>query len=63
MTGHRDERIVHAVLTARRARGCDGGGRPAPAVDPDSIARWADPICDEHLRDHVGWIRQPTARA
>ena len=29
------------------------------AGDPDSIARWIDHICDEHLRDHVRWIGQP----
>ena len=31
------------------------------AGDQDSIARWIDHICDEHLRDHVTWIRQLTA--
>ena len=30
------------------------------AGDTDSIARWIDHICDEHLRDHVGWIQQLT---
>ena len=30
------------------------------AGDTDSIAGWIDHICDEHLRDHVGWIRQLT---
>jgi hypothetical protein len=25
--------------------------------DTDSIAGWIAHICDEHLRDHVGWIR------
>jgi hypothetical protein len=27
------------------------------ADDTDSIAGWIAHICDEHLRDHVGWIR------
>ena len=31
------------------------------AGDQDSIARWIDHICDEHLRDHVAWIGQLTA--
>ena len=31
------------------------------AGDQDSLARWIDHICDEHLRDHVGWIGQLTA--
>ena len=30
------------------------------AGDTDSIAGWIDHICDEHLRDHVGWIQQLT---
>ena len=32
------------------------------AGDQDSLARWIDHICDEHLRDHVGWIRELIAR-
>jgi hypothetical protein len=31
------------------------------AGDQDSIARWIDHICDEHLRDHVAWIGELTA--
>jgi hypothetical protein len=31
------------------------------AGDTDSIADWIAHICDEHLRDHVGWIQQLTA--
>jgi hypothetical protein len=31
------------------------------AGDQDSLARWIDHVCDEHLRDHVGWIGQLTA--
>ncbi len=31
------------------------------ASDQDSIARWIDHICDEHLRDHVAWIGELTA--
>ena len=31
------------------------------AGDQDSVARWIDHICDEHLRDHVAWIGQLTA--
>ena len=27
------------------------------ADDTDSIAVWITHICDEHLRDHVGWIQ------
>ena len=27
------------------------------AGDTDSIADWIHHICDEHLRDHVGWIQ------
>jgi len=27
------------------------------AGDTDSIAGWIHHICDEHLRDHVGWIQ------
>jgi hypothetical protein len=30
------------------------------AEDTDSIAVWIAHICDEHLRDHVGWIQQIT---
>jgi len=30
------------------------------ADDTDSIAVWIAHICDEHLRDHVGWIQQIT---
>jgi hypothetical protein len=30
------------------------------AGDTDSIADWIAHICDEHLRDHVGWIQQLT---
>jgi Protein of unknown function (DUF1706) len=30
------------------------------AGDTDSIAVWIAHICDEHLRDHVGWIRRLT---
>ena len=30
--------------------------------DTDSIAVWITHICDEHLRDHVGWIQRLTAR-
>ena len=30
------------------------------AGDTDSIAVWIAHICDEHLRDHVGWIQQIT---
>jgi hypothetical protein len=32
------------------------------ADDPDSIAGWITHICDEHLREHVAWIQQLTAR-
>jgi len=32
------------------------------AGDQDSLGRWIDHICDEHLRDHVGWIGQLVAR-
>ena len=28
------------------------------AGDTDSIADWIAHICDEHLRDHVGWIQR-----
>jgi hypothetical protein len=31
------------------------------ADDTDSIAGWIAHICDEHLRDHVGWIQGLTA--
>jgi hypothetical protein len=31
------------------------------AGDTDSIAVWIAHICDEHLRDHVDWIRGLTA--
>ena len=31
------------------------------ADDTDSIAGWITHICDEHLRDHVGWIQDLTA--
>ena len=31
------------------------------ADDTDSIAGWIAHICDEHLRDHVGWIQRLTA--
>src|SRR3954468_12745406 len=31
------------------------------AGDTDSIADWIAHICDEHLRDHVGWIQGLTA--
>ena len=31
------------------------------ADDTDSIAGWIAHICDEHLRDHVGWIQDLTA--
>ncbi len=58
------ERLLAAVAAVPEA----DLGRPAAdyqpeelAGDPDSIARWIDHICDEHLRDHVGWIRQLTA--
>jgi hypothetical protein len=30
------------------------------ADDPDSITGWISHICDEHLRDHVGWIQRLT---
>src|SRR5688572_1448436 len=30
------------------------------AGDTDSVAVWVAHICDEHLRDHVGWIRRLT---
>ena len=30
------------------------------AGDTDSIAGWITHICDEHLRDHVTWIRRLT---
>ncbi len=30
------------------------------ADDTDSIAVWVAHICDEHLRDHVDWIRRLT---
>jgi hypothetical protein len=33
------------------------------AGDTDSIADWIAHICDEHLRDHVGWIQDLTARS
>ena len=32
------------------------------ADDPDSIAGWITHICDEHLREHVGWIQRLLAR-
>jgi hypothetical protein len=31
------------------------------ADDTDSIGGWITHICDEHLRDHVGWIQDLTA--
>ena len=31
------------------------------AGDTDSVADWIHHICDEHLRDHVGWIQGITA--
>ena len=31
------------------------------ADDTDSISVWIVHICDEHLRDHVGWIQRLTA--
>jgi hypothetical protein len=31
------------------------------ADDTDSISVWIAHICDEHLRDHVGWIQRLTA--
>jgi hypothetical protein len=32
------------------------------AGDADTIAGWITHICDEHLREHVIWIQQLTAR-
>jgi hypothetical protein len=31
------------------------------AADTDSIGGWIAHLCDEHLRDHVGWIQGLTA--
>ena len=64
-----DLRGTHARLLAAIAAVPEADlGRPAAAYqpeelagDPDSIARWIDHICDEHLRDHVAWIGQLTA--
>ena len=59
------ERLLAAVAAVPE----DDLDRPAAdyqpeelAGDQDSLARWIDHICDEHLRDHVGWIGQLTAR-
>jgi hypothetical protein len=64
-----DLRGTHARLLAAIAAVPEADlGRPAAAYqpeelagDPDSIARWIDHICDEHLRDHAAWIGRLTA--
>ena len=63
-----DLRRTHEQLLAAVAGVPEGDlGRPAAdyqpeelAGDPDTIAGWVDHTCDEHLRDHVGWIQQLT---